>query len=127
MEATKKIYDLHAEHKAWLNTVSFYKDELKILTHRLEEVASKNTNKDILAKVEHFQNQFVLNKEQVDILLHDVNRKEQELQKNINDNPVAVDHRQVNDEQQLRDRVETFKTLMEELKKEFNAFLTKVM
>ena len=50
---------LHHQGNDWLRELEFYKDELALLTTRLEEVASKNTDKDVLAQVEHFQNKFV--------------------------------------------------------------------
>ena len=64
----KYVYDLHAEHREWLNKIAFYKDEIKIMRHRLEQVTEKNTSKEVLALVEHFQNQLIVQEEQNDIL-----------------------------------------------------------
>ena len=127
MEATKKIYDLHQDHKDWLNTLAFYKDEVKVMTSRLEEIARKNTGKELLTSVEHFQNQLIIQREQIDILSHEVNRREKELENNINANPTAVDHRKIEDESDLRDKVATFGKMFEELRKEFASFLAKSM
>ena len=44
METKAKIYDQHAENTEWTSKLNFYKDEIKIMTGRLEEVAAKNSS-----------------------------------------------------------------------------------
>src|SRR6187455_2073598 len=58
MEGTK-IDVLHSEHREWLSKLDFYKDDIMILRKRIEEIAMKNTSRDVLAMVEHFQTQFI--------------------------------------------------------------------
>ena len=43
------INSLHHQTSDWLRELDFYKEELNILRKRLEEVAAKNTSKDIMA------------------------------------------------------------------------------
>ncbi len=57
---TKGIYQLHEDHKQWLNNLIFYKDELKIMQNRIAEISQKNSSKEVLAYIEHFQNQFIV-------------------------------------------------------------------
>ena len=78
---TKGLYQLHEEHKQWLNNLNFYKDELVIMQNRISEIAQKNSAKEILANVEHFQNQFIIQKEQIDIISHEIKLHEQALEK----------------------------------------------
>ena len=56
----------HQNHITWLNYLAFYKDEMQVFQHRLEEVAAKHQNNEVLAVVEHFQNQLILCSETVD-------------------------------------------------------------
>ncbi|MFT4568448.1 MAG: hypothetical protein ACI9FN_003417 [Saprospiraceae bacterium] len=74
----KAIYidDLHFEHKLWKSQLEFQRDELKVFTHRLEEVVVRWTDKDVLSKVEHFQNVFIRHNEVIDTLIHDINEHE---------------------------------------------------
>jgi len=123
----KPLYDLHAEHKEWLSKISFYEDEIKIMSNRIADVASKNTNKETLAMVEHFQNQLIAQKENMDIMKHDINEHEAFLEKNINDNPVAPDHRKMNDHAKHRENVESFEKVFNGLRKELNSFLSKTL
>ena len=59
MSTQKTIYQLHEEHKTWLNKLLFYKDELSIMQNRISEIAQKNTSKEVLSLVERFQNQLI--------------------------------------------------------------------
>ena len=62
MKTGEKIYTQHADHTEWLSKMKFYTDEITILKNRLGEIASKNNQKDVLAQVEHFQNQLIIQK-----------------------------------------------------------------
>src|SRR4051812_5933668 len=98
----KYAYDLHAEHKEFTNKLAFYKDEIKIMQSRIEEIASKNTSKEVLAFVDHFQNQLIIQKNNIDELNHRINEHEQYIQKNIAENPNSADHRKLNDHPKMR-------------------------
>ena len=76
MEKTKKkhLSDLHFEHKLWDMETRFYEDELKLYQNWLEEVAGKNTHMDVQVEVEHFQNQFLIQKKALSTLRHQAKR-----------------------------------------------------
>lgn len=120
----KHIDDLHFEHQLWNSEVKFYADELKIYRKRLEEIASKNTKEDVRKQIEHFQNQFIIQKEQLDILSHRVNEHEEWLAKYSTNHPVAIEHKLFPDHASMHEKMDTFKKIYSELKKEFNHFLT---
>ncbi len=124
---TEKVYSQHEENKEWANNLAFYKDEIKIMENRLEEIASKNTSKEILAQVEHFQNQLIIQKDQVSKIAHDLNIDNDMINSEINKNPVAVDHRSVSDHTFIRESMKAFEKLFSELKTELYAFLSKWM
>jgi hypothetical protein len=48
------------EHQEWIKAMDFYKDDLQLLQKRLMEIAGKNNGHDTMAEVEHFQNQFIV-------------------------------------------------------------------
>lgn len=127
--STKKVYmsDLHFEHKVWTSQLKFQKEELSFFTHRLEEVASRWTDKDVLEKVEHFQNIFIVQSNQIDQLLHDIKMHEEELVDRTKENPVAIDHVRFDDHTGHRDQVETQNKLFGEMKAEFMNFLRTAM
>lgn len=115
----------HQNHKTWLNYLAFYKDEMQVLQRRLEEVASKNTNTDVLALVEHFQNQLILQREQHDILRHDIKQDENMIEKLYETIPVLAENSRPKAETELIDRVDTFGRLFHEMKDELYRFVAK--
>jgi len=121
------LYELHAEHKEWNNKLDFYKEDIAILEKRLEELVSKNTDQSIRAEIEKYQNQFIIQKNNIDQIQHIINQDEKEIVKEINDNPVAVDHRKKEDHSKERDLVETFEQKLNGLRSDFNSFSAKWM
>jgi hypothetical protein len=127
MEAQGTIYTQHEENKEWTSKLSFYKDEIKILTGRVEELASKNTFNEVLVGVEHFQNQLIIQRNNIDEILHLVKLNEKVLIAEIIANPVAVDHRKLEYHLKEKDMVESFEKNFNELRAEFNEFASKWM
>ncbi len=120
---TKHIDDLHFEHQLWSNEMKFYSDELKIFQKRLEEVAQKNSSEDIRKSVEHFQNQFIIQKEQIDIINHHITIHEQALAKFAKEHPVAIDKHLFFSHGDLKDKTDAFRGIYSDLKKEFYLFV----
>lgn len=122
-----KIYTQHEEHTEWLNKLAFYKDEFPILQKRIEEVIRKNTSKEVAQKVEHFQNQLLIQLDNISKITHHINREENVLQNSIKDNPIASDHRTTEDHTEERQMVESFEKHFLELRNELNNFVAKWM
>lgn len=122
---TEKIYTQHEENKQWMNSLMFYTDDIKIMKGRLAEVAAKNTSKDVLAQVEHFQNQFVIQSNNIDTLKHEINLSNDAINKDINHNSTAVDHRKIQDHTTVRESMESFEKNIKGLRSEFNEFIGK--
>jgi hypothetical protein len=121
------IYTQHEEHTDWLNKLSFYKDELKMMQEKIEEISSKNTGSDIRKSIEHFQNQLIIqNKNSEDIREH-IQLDEKKIEENIKQNPVASDHRKTEDHAKEREMVESFEINFNQLRQEFKAFLADKM
>ncbi len=127
MEQKKHVQDLHQLYTGWLKDLAFYKDELGTFVKRLEEVAALNNKKEILAQVEHFQNQFIRQHELIDLMKHDFNEKEKGLVSNVLSNPVASDRVIYQEPTELKDTFETFERIYRELKVEFESFLSKIL
>lgn len=127
MEAKTHILDLHSEHFEWLNKLSFNKDEVQSFNNRLAEVIKANNTTEVAANVEHFQNQFIRQREVIDELRHEIKQYENSLIEQVEANPVASDHRIVVDHPDLRDQMETFEKIYKDLKHEFTGFLAKTL
>ncbi len=115
----------HQQHRSWLNYLSFYGEEMQIFQKRLEEVAQKDRATEFQAFVEHFQNQFILQREQLDILHHDIREVEKEIEIAYEANPTLAGNRRLETEDALQDRVDTFARLFHEMKDEFYQFVAR--
>ena len=121
------IQDLHFEHKLWNSELAFYKDELSILEPRLTELVGKYTNKEVLTGIEHFQNQFLLQKVEIHKLHNNIRAHEHNLATFAEDHPIAIDHYHFSDHRPLREQVERQRAIYNDLKKEFFIFLDRWM
>ena len=121
------IYTQHEEHTKWLSEMAFYKDEIKVLQNRVNEVSNKNTAKEVAVQIEHFQNQLLIQDSNISKIQHQINHDENAIQNSIKANPIASDHRKTEDHKEEREMVEGFEKNFKELKAELNAFLSKWM
>ncbi|MDZ4758573.1 MAG: hypothetical protein SGJ10_10635 [Bacteroidota bacterium] len=120
---TKHFDELHFEHKLWSSEFKFYNDELKIYQSRLEKISAKNTSTEVRSQIEHFQNQFIIQKEHLDILNDEINKHEQWLTKYAQEHPVAINHQVFADHDDINERAASFTKIYKELKTEFMKFL----
>lgn len=118
-----QVGDLHFELQNWLNVLRFYRDEIMIFEHRLEEIARQHTHMDVLAQLEHFQNQYIREREVIDELRHDLKQHENRLEKEERRSEVSADDGLATGHGELRDRMVTFEKLYKELKEEFVRWL----
>lgn len=122
---TKPIYlsDLHFEHKLWFKELNFYRDEIGTFENRLSELVTRNTNTDMLAKLEQYQNQFIRQKEVIDELEHNIKMHEESLSEYAVEHPVAIDHAHFDDHTNLRNEVEGYRANYQELKDNYYKFV----
>ena len=124
MHTKEQLLEMHSEHNEWQNKIRFYRDEIKRLNNQLSEMVSKSSPPQTLASVEHFQNQFILQNEVLDIMRHDFKQHENEIesiQKGVHDNPnasISGNH------MTHRESLVQFEKIFHDLRNEFNTFKT---
>ena len=94
--APKPLYEYQAKkHKVEALMVEWQhvQEEIEILKERLAEIANKNSSKLVLSEVEHFQNQFIVQRNNIDEIGHLIKLNENLLIASVNKNAIAVDHR----------------------------------
>lgn len=135
---TKKLEDLyfmasvkvskpdqfHHENKTWNRLLEFFKQENTFLKNRLSEVVDHRTDKEFLALAEQFQNKFVLKDEYIDELRHDINEQNDNL---LNANDIVSNNKLFNRQEKLRNEMEYFEKDFNNLKNEFNKYLSSVL
>lgn len=111
----------------WLRELAFFKQEIAYLRKRLEEVASKNTNKEVLIEVEHYENKFRIMSVHVDELHHDVNLRNEALKKEAFEKPNYISVKMIDEDENLIDLMHDTSTDFHQTKKEYYNFLSRVM
>jgi len=118
---TSRISALHFEHQLWTNELRFFEDEINIYEGYLGDLVTQSNDKEMLAKLEHYQNQFIRQKEVLDGLNSDIHKHEQHLSQLLQD---QRDSNAGDDEkhQAMAERIDRFKAIYGELKQNFLRF-----
>ena len=124
LDMKTSIFTQHQEYMEWLDKLVFYKEELKVMQKRLEEVVAKNTNSEMKFKAEHFQNLIFIEEQSIHKLSHHLLTEDKKIQYNISQNPVASDHRMAEDHVEDRNMIAFFEKNFNEIKKEFYLFVS---
>ena len=124
--AVAQIEYFHNELSDWKKMFLFFKDEISIFNRRLAEVLDRNSKPEILAQVEQFQNQFILQNEQFDILKHEVHLIESGVEKNLLLQGKPFSEQALKDQHLLRERIFQAERIFLETKHGFYRFLSRV-
>ncbi|SHF48647.1 hypothetical protein [Flavisolibacter ginsengisoli] len=128
MYQTVSIRSLHLEYQLWVRELIFYKEEIKIFESHLEDLVSRNTRQGVQVQIEHFQNQFICQKEVIDILKHKLNISERQLAAFVYDlSGGVIDSIRMDNHSELREEIQTFRRLYKKLKTYFRHFETEWM
>jgi hypothetical protein len=115
---------VNAEHHEWLQGLDFYLEDLKIHEQRLMELAGKNSDFEVSRDIEHFQNQFIIQRNTIDELRHAIREHMTGFGQSIarGDGRFETGHRLTHEE--LKDGYLSFEKIMNELRHEFGVFLS---
>ena len=123
-EEPQVLEDLHFELNVWINELRFYKDEIRIFNHRMEEIVRAKKDNKVMANLEHFQNQYIRQVEVIDELRHDIKQHENVLEAVAEKNSASdPSHNYQARHIELKAEVIQFRKLYMELKDEFTLFL----
>lgn len=115
------------EHSDWNRSILFYKDELIILDNRLSEVSRKYTNENVKSQVEHFQNQFIIQKNNLDGLKLKIKDHEKHMSDDTLSHAQHLTDQTILEHSQLHDQFITQEKIIIDLKTDFYRFLSHYM
>ncbi len=118
---------LHFEHEHWKSELAFWKDELKSFKNRLGELVTRWTDKEVLAQLEHYQNEFILHGGVIEDLQETIEKHELNIAGHSQTGKVSMDVAMVKIHLEFRNKMEDQRQIYADLKKEFFRFLSKYM
>lgn len=127
MHTLYHVSRMSSEHSDWLRALTFYKEELDLLKGRLAEVSMKYTRTEVKAEVEHFQNQFVIQRNNIDELSHDLHEHEKHISRDVQEMAQHLANHTLAEHDSLRDRYFALEKRINELRYEYNRFLARYM
>jgi hypothetical protein len=119
--------DLHFEHVFWTKELDFWEDELKSFNNRIEELVMRWTDPSVLAQIEKFQNQFLIQENAMNSVRNQIDMHETNMAEHYKINEDVLNKGLVKKHLMIRDQMETQRSIYQNLKKEFFKFLTKYM
>jgi hypothetical protein len=119
--------DLHFEHKQWRRELLFWEDELKSLQNRLSELVMRWTDKEMLAQLEHYQNQFMIQENAINELEDHINLHETNISEHLKKGEDVLELQLVKKHIEFRNQMDTHRNLYGDLKRNFFRFLSKYM
>jgi hypothetical protein len=121
----KSIRELHFDHELWLAEMAFWKQEIDILDKYLAAVIITLADKDSRGEVDHFQNQFFIQRNFINSLKNDVKAQEKLIsQLEVDINNRLLQQKKADDEYEIRDKMLTNEKLYNELKLSFKEWLS---
>ncbi len=120
------ITHLHAVCEDWKKELRFFKDEIRILRHRLSDIVLRNHDRDMMVQVEHFENKFNILERHVKELMREVKGKDKELVSQAAAQPQAKSERKMDTDQTFEDMMLVTSKDFYDTKNEYLKFVSKV-
>ena len=113
---------LHTNHVDWRKELDFYYEQIGRFEKLLGEISSKNTINQVRPQIEQFQNKFIVHRDVIDRLEHEIKMQENELAQAMRMNPTKASHTHFQDQEMMYDRMNDFVKKYNDLKKSFVQF-----
>jgi len=110
-----------------LQLLTFYEQELKTLEKLLSEVVGKNTSREALTEAEHFQNQFFIQKKNMEELEKRIQRHHLQTADNAKHHAGKVDERLLGENEAIGEEISGLEKVIAELRSAYKSYLSKWM
>jgi hypothetical protein len=121
------IKHMNSLHSDALRSLDFYKQDIKILRNRLEEITADNTRREVAVMIEHFQSQFLIQQNNIDELKHKLHDNLSNIQNQVMEYAGFISETSSAENVDLYDQYLTIEKLVNEIRQEFNRFASKWM
>ncbi len=128
IEQQKPVLELHLEHELWIKELLFWKEEIAVMEKYLAQVNAWLNTLESKAGVEHFQNQFIRQREVIDELKHEIRVNEETLSARLrNLTGPEADTKRLVDHDITREKVLITRKIYQDLKEEYRSWLVRIL
>lgn len=121
------VLNLSNQPKELEHMLKFYEQEINFLEKLLGEVVSKNTSREALTEAEHFQNQFFVQKKNLEELETRIHRHHQQTADNAKNHAGKVDERLHRENQLIGEEITSIEKIIADLRAAYKNYLVKWM
>jgi hypothetical protein len=126
-ETLSTTLNITSEKSSWLRGIEFYNDEIKIMRKRLGEISDANTSQEVRQKVEQFQNRFNVHEEQLRRVRHNVKNHAIHIASDFESHHGQLERTTIYEHDSMRDEYINTEKLFNEMRHDFNRFLSKYL
>ena len=117
------LSDLSFNLDVWKRELKFQESEMDYFEEKLEHIAIRELGKDVMIRLEHFQNRIIREREVMGHLRHRIRMKKRELvQAKVDNNSEVLFHEK---QVMLKDEMKTFVKMHYDLKEDMMDFFLK--
>jgi hypothetical protein len=126
-ETLSPTLSISSEKSSWLRGIEFYQDEIKIMRKRLSEVSKANTARELKKNVEQFQNQFEVHEEYLKKIKHSIDNHALNIATDFENHHGQLERGTLAEHDSLREDYVNTEKLFNEMRHDFNRFLSKYL
>jgi DNA-directed RNA polymerase specialized sigma subunit len=119
MHTPEQLQEMLAEHHEWQGKINFYRTEIQRMKDELADTITNEKNQYNMAQVEHYQNQFILQRDQLDILRHDFKQHENAIESHHSQPLTNLAAMHLSE----REKLMVFERFFKELRTSFHGFI----
>lgn len=126
---TKVLYNpnMHFEHQLWKRELAFWEEELIAFNFRLSELITRWTTKEVLAKWNFCQSEFIIHGSVIEELLETIEIHEIYIATENKKGDKPLNNQLAKKHFEIRAKLENQREVYAQLKKDFFKFLTESM
>ncbi|QEC44130.1 hypothetical protein [Pseudobacter ginsenosidimutans] len=120
---TTDVAQLSRECDAWRETLRSNKASVSELDTRLQEMAGKQSTEEVLIEIDHYHNQFYIQKLNIHDLKHAIRSHQQQIDAEMKLHHGQVNDDTINDHERLYDNFQQLEHTLKDLKDDFAVFI----
>jgi hypothetical protein len=121
MHTIQQLEEMLVEHKEWQGKINFYRYEIERMKSELATALMTDRNQYNMPQVEHYQNQFILQRDVLDVMRHDFKQHENKLEDHSSHPMMNLAAMHLSE----REKLISFEEIFKELRADFHAFIHK--